>query len=48
MTPEQLQAANSLKFSLDFIQIKHYELKTLTNVIKASKILKKTNVINFI
>lgn len=44
LTPEQLQQANANKFSLDFVQLRIFELKTLSNIIKLAKILGKTNV----
>jgi hypothetical protein len=44
LSEEQRTQTNVNKFNLDYFQLKLFELRTLSNVIKISKILNKTNV----
>lgn len=47
LPPEQINQLNINKFSLDFVQLRLFELRTLSNIIKLSKLLSKTNVNEF-
>jgi hypothetical protein len=43
-TEEARTAANALKFRLDVVQIRAYELKTLSNLLRAHRELRKVKV----